>query len=89
VPGEFLPHHLQNLMRRPRADVSGEQYIFQFREQRGIDLLFAETRSSTLATICDRVFETDCFSRSSNDPSPFLKMENIAMRRPRAPKYSF
>ena len=28
-------------MRRPRADVGGEQYVFQFREQLGIDLFLA------------------------------------------------
>src|ERR1019366_8679109 len=27
-----------------------------------------EMRSSTLAVICERVFETDCFSRSSSEP---------------------
>ncbi len=49
-------------MRRPRADVGGEQYIFQFREQRGIDLLFARDKVFDLGNdlrtrLRDRLFQ--------------------------------
>src|SRR5882762_7321332 len=62
VPSELLPHHLQNLMRRPRADVGGEQYIFQFREQRGINLFFARDEVFDLGNdlrtrLRDRLFQ--------------------------------
>ena len=41
MPLEFLPHGFENLVSGPRAEIGGEQGILKFREQLGIDFLFA------------------------------------------------
>jgi len=89
VPIELLTHRFQNLMSRPRADVGGQQYILQFGEQLGIDLLLARDEVFDPATICDPRLRDRLFSgRSSSDGSlffsSFLKMENIFLPRSRA-----
>ena len=41
LPLEFLPHGFENLMSGPGAEIGGEQSVLKFREQPGIDFLFA------------------------------------------------
>lgn len=41
---ELLAHNLQNLVRSPGTEVCGQQRVFEFREQIGINLLFARDK---------------------------------------------